>query len=307
MSASATHQRELDALTVVLGEEPRAVRLIRQNKYCRIYRVELERGPLIVKRYIAGKPSLERSEARALELYEGLAETVPGLLAGRLEAFDADTRTVAMTFLPGELMSSVLRRASSDRAASRRCVEAMETIGRALVALRTTTVKGSDTPDPFLLEYLSHVTAGLRRIPLLGPRLVRGPEPRELFEAMVDTGEPPSFSHGDLVFANVLIHGSQVGLIDFANTLDRAHLLNDLCGLQIALDAKPMPRGLRAELNGALRRTVGDQAQAPRPVREFYRELHRRRWLYLQLRESGPRGVAGVLRSWSRLRKWARR
>lgn len=266
---------------------------IKDNLYCTIEGGLLRGEPVIVKRYRGTDATLARREAEALAFVADMVEGEPGWMAARPLRFDADTNTLVMERLPGQPLSSLLARADRERRARDRLLFAMDRLGSLLSRIRAATLRPGASPSPFLLEYMAHVSAGLEALPGLGPALFRGSglSAVTLWQELVHSGEDPSWSHGDLVFRNMVISGDRLGIIDLANTNGRAHLLNDLYGLEVALESAPVSQRLRAELRRSLRRGLRP-LDFPPEAHRFYWELNRRRWLYLHLRSHRPGKVA---------------
>jgi Ser/Thr protein kinase RdoA (MazF antagonist) len=281
------------ALAERLGLDLRAVTLLRRNDYCEIFRAVVEGEPVVVKQYLTGDPELARREAQAIAFYHEVADGDPSLIPARLLALNPETRTFCMSWVQGELLSRLLLRAGGRADLERRSVVAMERLGRLLAELHGRTAARDAAPSPFLLEYIVHASRRLERVPLLGRTLFRGyeAESERLYDALCAAGTAPSFAHGDLVPANIVLDGERIGLIDFANTNRRSHLLNDVYGLRIGAESSPFRPALRAELVRALYRGLG-RLDFPDAVHRFHWEYHRRRWLSLKLASGNARATA---------------
>lgn len=284
-----------------LGLELDALKSLKTNAYCRIYRAEHGGVPVLVKHYPdAAHGELARREAEAVDLYASLVSEHPGLLSCRTLAFNPGSNVLCTEFLQGELMAQSLHRARRDRAVREQCARAMQHVGWFLGRLRERTLVEGGRPSPFLQEYIRYTSRGLETLPGLGKTLFRGFEAQadELFGALCRADCPPSSVHGDLVFANMVRSGDRVGLIDFANTNDRSHPPNDLYNLAIALRSKRLGRRFRRALWEHMLRGLGP-LELPPAVARFYWEFHRRRWLFLKLAQGGAvsraQGVGDLL------------
>lgn len=280
-------------LSMRLGLPLSAVTLLRKNEYCAIYGAESDDGPVVVKQYVRGDASLAEREAHGIELYARLTEGDPAFLPIRCVALNRETRTLCMTRTPGELMSRLLRRAHVRRTLRRTATAAMEHVGRFLRTAWQSTRTAETPPSPFLAEYIRYTSGRLERLPLLGRTLFAGYEAEadRLYDELCREGGPTGFSHGDLVFANMIVNGDRIGLIDFANVNEHSHVLNDVYNLRIACDQAPVAiPGLRGRLRAALRQGLGP-LDAPEAARRFYWEYHRRRYLSLTLASRRPVGT----------------
>jgi hypothetical protein len=287
-----------------LGLAVTAVQPIQTNAYCAIYRAHTPAGQIIIKEYGPEQTHLAATEAQGLRVYHDLARGDPDLLDSGAPALSADGRVVGIGFVPGERLTEVIRRGRRDEAACRQAVHAMTVLARFLERLREhTTVPGGEV-SPFLREYLSYCSARLARVPLAGRWLfARYPqEVDDLWNSLRQCGLPTSFAHGDLVCRNIHVSGDRVGVIDFANTNDSSHTLNDLCNLRIALLNMRLSAAYRQRLWAPMAGLL-EAARPPRAARRFYYEYHRRRWLMLKLCARHPAEWLQALRG---MLLWAR-
>lgn len=257
--------------------------LLRENRTCWIYAARAAGEAVVVKQYKPQARALCAREARAHRVYTQLCDAVPGLLPSEIRGINEETGSLCLTFIEGELMSEVLRKRGDDTGEQRRCRAALERVGELLAHLRART--SSDRPPaPFLEEYLVHTSRSLERTPVLGA-LFAGYEAsaRSLYEELGAAGEPTSLSHGDLVFANLILDGAQVGLIDFANANPESHPLDDVYNLEVTCaNLLHLSARFRADLAQALRSRL-DLSGSDARTHRFYWEYHKRRWLHLQL------------------------
>lgn len=257
--------------------------LLRENRSCWIYRGSSAGETVVVKQYKHHARNLCEREARALGLYSQICSVSSHLLRSEVRALNAQTGSLCVTFIEGDLMSDVLRARAWSRREQRRCGLALERVSELLLQLRERT-RSDNAPSPFLEEYLVHASRHLERTPGLR-RLFAGyvASARRLYEELKDAAEETSLSHGDLVCANLILCGDHVGVIDFANANPESHPLDDVYNMQVTLEhLLHLPRSVRHELSSAVAGALDLTSTDPR-TRSFYWEYHKRRWLYLQL------------------------
>ncbi|MFW5921195.1 MAG: phosphotransferase, partial [Polyangiales bacterium] len=206
-------------------------------------------------------------------------------IPSRTIAFDPDTNSLCMAWVHGQPLSEVLERAQNDSSARRRCAHAMRLVGVLLQRLRTATRKPDAQPSPFLHEYMAYVSNGLEGLPILGRARFRGygAQAETLWRELLRARETPSTCHGDLALKNIRMRGYRAGLIDFASTNDRSHLLSDIYGLFVHLRTGRFDDTFRRSLLDSLFRGIGKEAAYPDPVHRFHWEMQRRRWLFFKL------------------------
>lgn len=286
------------ALSRRLGVQLTGLELIKDNGRCFVYRGLRPDNDVIIKQYRSRDATLARREVHALHVYDEVCEDVPEALPVRVLAFDPETHTFCMEYVHGATMAQALERARGNSVREAAVARAMTVVGALLRALYERTRRSGVTPSPFLKEYLQHVSNGLRSVPLLG-RTVFESYPLEaaaLWDDLIQTGEPTSMIHGDPSLNNILVRGNRVGLIDFANTNDAAHLLADAYGLSVCLRTKRMSKGFRQQLFDALHQGMGG-GNFTDAAHRFYWEWHRRRWLFLKLSSGGAGASAEGIRS----------
>lgn len=262
---------------------------IQENAYCTIFRGVSEGAPLIVKKYKGDDSSLVDTEAGGVDLYHRLASGDEELIDSRTLRLNSRRNIVAIQFVHGERLSSLVYRGARQADSRQRAVRIMGVLGRLLARLHRLTRRPGEETSPFMYEYLGHCSRRLRRLPGIGPILFRGMEAsaRELTESLRASGLTPSFVHGDFVFRNMHVLGDRIGLIDFANTIDHSHTLNDVYNLRMCLDAMLLPRGYREELRASFAEGLSG-LEFPELAHRFYQEFHRRRWLMLKLSTRHP-------------------
>jgi Ser/Thr protein kinase RdoA (MazF antagonist) len=267
-----------------------SLHLIKENAYCRIYRALSSDGPLIVKTYKGGDPSLARAEAAAIDRYHEFARTRPELLDSRTIRIDEARNIICIQFVPGECSSGLLYRSRRSPEALRASVSFAHVLGTLLSSFRETSARRGGATSPFIFEYLAYASKRLEGIPLLGQTLFRGfsAEAERLSGDLARSGEAPSFIHGDFVPRNIHVQDDRVGLIDFANTIDASHTLNDAYNFRRALRGMFLPREARKKILSGFWDGLGNP-EFPECVHRFYHEYHRRRWLMLKLKASGPK------------------
>jgi len=275
--------------SIVLGNQISDLKLLAENKYCSIYCAEGSGGPVIFKQYKTSDDKLVRLEAAGIDTYHSIAMTSERLLDSRVLGYDAESRTVAIQFVPGIRLSDAVRAAGRDLSQRARCIRAMETLGGFLADLRRTTTLPETQLDPFHFEYLRHCSARLASLPGVGhywfanaPR-----EAEDLIRAITGTRIQCSMAHGDFVFRNLHLDGDRLGVLDFANTLKTSHPLNDICNLKQGLANMALPGDFGSALWSAFRSAYGRHDFTP-SVSRFFHEFHRRRWLMLNLGAKNP-------------------
>lgn len=275
---------------------------IKDNGRCRVYRAFDGGEPVIVKQYRRADAALAREEARALARYSAICEDVPEVMPVRVLAFNPDTSTLCMEHLEGRPLTEVIEEARGDPAGQRDVTRAIALVGALLRRLHETTRRPHVPPSPFLREYLAYVSAGLRSVPLLGMSVFNSYawDVDVLWDELHRAKEPTSAMHGDPAINNILVRGKRIGLIDFANTNDSAHLLADGYALSVSLRTKRLSDGFRRKLHDALQDGI-EGSSYPDSVHRFYWELHRRRWLFLKLVQGNTLAHAQGLRSLSDL------
>jgi predicted Ser/Thr protein kinase len=292
---------------VHLGEELVSLALIKENKYCVIYRGETGGGPVIIKKYKGDDPRLAGTEAEALRAYHVLAEENPHLIDSGIPVFNERANLLRIGFVEGDPMSEVLYRARNDARLQERCVGLMRVLGGALKTIRRRSQRPGEAPSPFVFEYLDHCSTTLERLPIIGPALFSGAsrEARDLADAFRRSADVPSFAHGDLVFKNIHVTEDRVGLIDFGNANPLSHTLNDVYNLLFALYNMWLPTSFKVRLREGFREGLAG-LEFPEEAHRFYYEYHRRRWLMLKFhwgnaREKieGFRGLVAFARPFS--------
>ncbi|RMG46934.1 MAG: hypothetical protein D6723_16655 [Acidobacteria bacterium] len=287
-----------------LGLPLTSLHLIKENAYCFIYQAHLEGQPVIVKKYKGADPHLAEMEARAIDFYHQIARHHQDLIDSRTIAFNRENNILCIQYVPGECFSRLLYRSIVDRRRRQRALRIMTILGEFLRDLyETTRQPGADT-DAFIFEYFHYCSRRLETLPVLGPLFFPGivADAERLSHAFRRAGVAPSFIHGDFVFKNIHVLGERVGLIDFANTNARSHVLNDVYNLRLALDNMLLPASFKAALLGHFFDGLGAHA-FPEIAHRFYYEYHRRRWLMLKIRSRHPldwlqawRGLFGFAR-----------
>lgn len=260
-----------------------SLELLRENRTCWIYRARVEGESLVLKQYKRHARELCAREVAAVRLYSRLSREVPNLIPSTVRAWNVETGTVCVTFIEGELMSDVLRfggRSARERA---RCCAALARVGELLRRVRQETSREAFF-SPFLEEYVLHVSRLLEGLPGLGTFFAGYVDSaRRLYEDVQASGEGVSLAHGDLVFANLILAGERVGLIDFANANPESHVLDDVYNLRVTCqNLLHVPQGLRRDLVSALESSL-ELEGCDRRVHRFFWEYHKRRWLHLQL------------------------
>lgn len=271
--------------------------IIKENKYCYIFKAENDGSLFIIKQYKGDNPALVTAEAEALDFYHQIAEKDDDLIDSKTIKLVKDKNLLSIGFVEGEPFNEFLYRSRRDARLRRRSVRIMFILGKLLNHIYHLTMSEDSEPSLFLFEYSDYCAANLRKLSFWGGTLFRGvvEETHDLAEQFRAADIPTSFTHGDFVFLNIHVSGERVGLIDLANTNRHSHSLNDLYNLLLALDNMMLPDRLKGQLREALKDGLGD-LEFPEISHRFYYEYHRRRWLMLKLGSYNPKYVAQGLR-----------
>jgi hypothetical protein len=282
---------------------------IQRNKYCAIGKGTLGNGRrCIVKDYGESDPALAKLEADSLSFYQTLSEGVAGLKGCGLLAYSAEKNLLAISFMSGESYTRFLYKSLVSKDRKIRALQHAEKLG---ALLRELYLRGPSIPNGelggFMREYFQHATDRLGHVPMVGKFILRAPSGTvdELLSDVKASGERPSFCHGDCVPRNAHADDDGIGLIDWANTSDQSHILNDIYNLFIALQNMGLPSAYKRQIIQALSDGLGDLSFDLRVHRFFY-EYHRRRWLMLKLYARRPwpwlqalRGIATFAKPFS--------
>ncbi len=282
-----------------LGIELTNLSPIQRNKYCAIGKGILRDGtPCIIKDYGKSDPKLAQLEADSLSFYDNISTTVDGLKSCGLLAHNPEENLLAISFMSGESFTRYVYKSIFSNTRKTIALHHAETIG---TLLRELYLRGPASTEKelgdFMREYLQHSTDRLRNIPILGKLCLGKNEPsvQTLLSGATESGERPSFCHGDCVPRNAHSDDSGIGLIDWANTSEQSHILNDIYNLLTALQNMIIPPTYKNQIIQALSDGLGDLAFDIRLHRFFY-EYHRRRWLMLKLYARRPWPLAQALR-----------
>lgn len=284
-----------------LGLDLQSLSFIKENAYCSIYRAVTDGQPIIIKHYKGEDPHLAEAEAKALDFYHQVAKDDPNLIDSRAIHFNPERNLLCIQYVDGECFSDFLYRRRNSPDLQPRAIRIMGILGDLLRRFyELTQTPGAETA-PFIFEYFEYCSRRLERLPMFGPLLFSGyvAQAERLAEDFRAAKVAPSFVHGDFVFKNIHVHGDRVGLIDFANTNPRSHVLNDVYNLYFALESMLLPEELKTVLWSSFCQGLRVPS-FPEIAHQFYREYHRRRWLMLKLTSLQPRdwlqAVAGLLR-----------
>lgn len=283
-----------------LGIELTSLDVIKENKYCAIYRAGTPDGPRIIKKYRGEDSRLVREEAEALKFYHQLARDEPNLLDSGEPVLQADRNLLCIGFVEGEAFSDVLYRTRKDSSLRTTCIRMMGILGDVIRTIYKKTQRRQDQTSPFIFEYFAYCSNRIEHMPLLGAALFRGLSSSgdEIANNLRSSNIVPSFVHGDFVFKNIHVKDEKVGLIDFANANPLSHPLNDIYNLRFALANMLLPKSFKNELLAGFHAELGPQ-DFPEAAHQFYYEYHRRRWLMLKLMSKSPsdliQGFRGLL------------
>ena len=292
------YSRDLEMTLSSLG-------FIQENKYCRIYHSEVHGQPFIIKKYKGEDSSLMVKEAKALDFYHEIAGENPDLIDSRAIKFNADRNILCIGFVEGTCFSDLLYQAKSDLRKQGQCVGIMAILGRLMNGLYRLTHTPGEKTSPFIFEYIEYSSGQLEDAAFPVGRLFKGmrSSAKILAESLRESHIAPSFIHGDFVFRNMHVQGTRIGLIDFANTIQRSHLLNDVYNLRLALSNMILPGHFKTKLWSSFTRGM-HSLSFPETTHHFYYEYHRRRWLMLKMKSRNPkdkiqavRGLLGFARA----------
>lgn len=291
MNTEYMTQNEVAPYAQALNIELTRLSPIQRNKYCAIGKGTLRDGSLcIIKDYGNSDPALAKQEAEALVFYQTISAGTPGLKSCGLLAYNEAENLLAISFMPGKSYTRFVYASIFSRTQRELALKHANTLG---TLLRSLYLRGPSTSDQqlgdFMREYMQHATSRLEKIPLLGHFIFRNNSPsvEELLTAVHASGERPSFCHGDCVPRNAHTDEQGIGLIDWANTSETSHILNDVYNLRTAIQNMGLSRTYKRQIMSALADGLGDIAFDIRLHRFFY-EYHRRRWLMLKLYAKRP-------------------
>lgn len=286
-----------DEFTRDLAMDITSLSFIRENARCRVYRAKSADSLLIIKKYQNMDSSLVEAEASALDLYHSVAESDNNLIDSRTVFFNREKNIIGIGFVDGSSLTRLVGRGNLDDETRDRSLRIMGTPGRLLRRFYDLTRQPEAQTSPALFEYFAHCSKRLEEMSGVGPVLFRGYEEsaERLIESFRRARVSPSFAHGDFVTCNIHVAGERAGLIDFAQTDFRSHLLNDLYNLSFALKNMYISSTYRDALRSALTYGLGELS-FPVEAHRFYYEYQRRRWLMLKIRSSSLAGWAQAAR-----------
>lgn len=299
MSNGTYMQARLKEYTDALDLKIDAIYPIQRNKYCAIGRGVLDSGEnCIIKDYIDSDPELARMEAEALEFYDSICNDTPGLKSCRLLAYNANRNVLAMSFMSGSSYTRFVYRALFSAERRGQVLNHARALGKLLRELYQRRHNTEGKLGEFMQEYMRHASGRLENVPLVGRHLLGPnlPSADTLFDEARASGESTSYCHGDCVLRNAHADGQSIGLIDWANTSNNSHILNDIYNFRTAAHNMFIPSGFRKQLLEALSEGLGNLTFDIRLHRFFY-EYHRRRWLMLKLYAKRPWPWLQVLRA----------
>lgn len=284
-------QEQVAPYAKALGIELVDLSPIQRNKYCAIGKGTLRDGTLcIVKDYGESDPALGKQEADSLSFYHTISDGVAGLKGCGLLAHNEAENLLAISFMSGESYTRFVYKSFFSKDRKNLACQHAKTLG---ILLRELYLRGPATSGhelgEFMHEYFQHTTSRLEKVPMLG-KLILGNNSSDVQTLLSDvkaSGERPSFCHGDCVPRNAHTDEHGIGLIDWANTSEESHILNDVYNLFTALQNMGLPRTYKQQIIEALSDGLGDLSFDIRLHRFFY-EYHRRRWLMLKLYARRP-------------------
>jgi hypothetical protein len=272
----------------ILKKPLESLDFIQENKYCSIFKAVIGNVPYIIKHYKGNDPALADTEKKALDFYHQVAVEDSDLIDSGKTVFYKDENILRIGFVEGEPFSALLYRAAKDTTLRERCLKTMKMLGKLLGDIRIKTEIPNEETDPFMFEYIRYCSDRLEKAPILGKLFFRGmkEEAEELCNSLIQSQTVPSFAHGDFVFLNIHVHKERVGLIDFANAIEKSHPLNDIYNLRMALNNMILPKSFKKELWSAFYCDLKNITFSE-DTHHFYYEYHRRRWLMLKVLHRG--------------------
>ena len=291
---------EIEEFSRDLDLDIESMSLIKENAYCHIFKADVNGTPLIIKKYKGEDSRLVALEAEAIDYYHDIVSDDPDYIDSRTIKLNADENLIAISYVEGESFASYLYKGFRDSKIRSQSICFMNILGSFQHRLFDMTRKTGEETSPFIFEYMDYCSNELARLPLLGSILFRKcpEEGAVLSDELQRSGVTPSFIHGDFVFLNMHVSGRRLGLIDFANTNHRSHVLNDVYNLRIALDNMILPRSFKIALWESFSEGL-NLPTFPEIVHRFYYEFHRRRWLMVKIKAHKPRdwlqAVRGML------------
>ncbi len=292
-----TNKFTIGQLSEYLDQPIEKLDLLKENKYCYIFKATAEQDPFIIKQYKGNDPALITAESQALDFYHEITKDDDDLIDSGTIKLLKDKNLLSIRYVEGEPFNELLYSSRNKPIIQQRCIRIMRILGNFLHRLYNLTVSAETEPSPFLFEYSNYCADKLENMPIFGRTLFRNfsKQTEELALDFRNANVPISFIHGDFVFLNIHVSGEKVGLIDLANTNPHSHLLNDLYNLRLALDNMLLPQSLKKLMLEALYDGLGDLT-FPEIAHRFYYEYHRRRWLMLKLGTLHPKHLIQGLR-----------
>ena len=152
----------------------RSLDLIKENKYCYIFKAATDDDKLfIIKQYKGDDPAIVTAEAEALDRYYAIVKNDPRLINSRVLMLVPDKNLLAIEFVPGEPFSEFLYRSRNNPDLQERSIRIMSVLGELLRHLYELTVIPDGEPSPFLLEYISYCSERLEEMVAAGELLLR--------------------------------------------------------------------------------------------------------------------------------------
>ena len=91
--------------SAVLGQPIADLKLLAENKYCCIYEAMAGGAKVIFKQYKTADDKLVRLEAKGIDIYHSIAMGSGRLSDSNVLGYDAESRVVAIQFVPGVRLS----------------------------------------------------------------------------------------------------------------------------------------------------------------------------------------------------------
>lgn len=269
------------------------IHLIKKNPYCAIYRATYEQETVIVKHYVQDQEKLVANEAKSVTLYQKIAARSHESLDCKVIECHVSHGLLVVSFVPGTSLSQHIYRSKNRQQLLKNIVS----LGKLLASIYRETQQ-TGMLDNFFYEYIDYCQQKLQAVHGVRKYLAtryRFPQVKKLQSLNI------SFSHGDFVPANIHVEGDKIGLIDFANSNDHAHIVNDIINFRIAINNMLIAKSLKRDILQALHRGIGELIVDPAVV-DLFRAFHYYRWLMLNIHSKNPLALLNV---WQNARRFS--
>ena len=269
------------------------IHLIKKNPYCAIYRATCEQETVIVKHYVQDQEKLVANEAKSVALYQKIAARHHMWFDCKVIECNVPRGVLVVSFVPGTSLSHNIYHSKNKQ----QLLENVVSLGKLLASMYQETQQ-TGTLDSFFYEYIDYCQQKLQAVRGVRKHLIKRyhfPQVKKLHSVNI------SFSHGDFVPANIHVEKDKIGLIDFANSNDRTHIVNDIINFRIAINNMLIAKSLKRDILQALHRGIGELIVDPAVV-DLFRAFHYYRWLMLNINSKNPLALLNV---WQNARRFS--